>query len=59
MAITMKKTVLWLTIAFVLVFIYQNPYRASNDIGAFLGSVGQFLIRLVDRAADFLAGLTR
>lgn len=59
MAITLKKTLLWLTIAFVIVFIYRNPYRASNDIGTFLGSVGRLLITLVDRAADFLAGLTR
>lgn len=59
MAITLKKTLLWLTIAFVIVLIYRNPYEASNDIGTFLGSVGRLFITLVEQAAKFLTGLTR
>jgi hypothetical protein len=53
-----KKTLVWLTLAFVIVSIYNNPESSSHSIGAFLGDAGHFFTVLLDKSVDFLAGLT-
>jgi hypothetical protein len=53
-----KKTLVYLTLAFVIVSIYNDPDNSANSIGAFLGDAGHFFTVLLDKSVDFLGGLT-
>lgn len=53
-----KKTLIYLTLAFVIVGIYNNPDSSSRSIGAFLGDAGHFFTVLLDKSVAFLGGLT-
>jgi hypothetical protein len=55
--ITTKRIFIWLAVAFIIVFIWQQPQTASQQIGDFLGDVGRFLILVFDKLAEFLSGL--
>lgn len=57
MKINVKKLLLWLVIAFLVVSIYNNPEDSGDSVGMFLGDVGSFLSTAVDRAAAFIGGL--
>jgi len=57
MAINLRQWFVWLTIAFVVVFIYRDPVGASSAIGPFLGDIGHLVKTVFLRGADFLAGL--
>ena len=57
MKINVKKLLLWLVIAFVIVSIYNNPEDSGDSVGAFLGDVGSFASTVVDRTAAFIGGL--
>jgi hypothetical protein len=54
---TIRKILLYLVIAFVVVSIWQNPEGAAEAAGDFLGSVGEFFSELIDRTATFIGGL--
>jgi hypothetical protein len=56
-SLTLKRTLLWLVVIFVIVFIYRQPDQASATIGPFLGDVGNILSRVVHSGAEFLSGL--
>ena len=47
---------MYLTIAFVVVFIYRDPTGASDAIGPFLGDIGQLVTNVIHSGAKFLAG---
>ena len=53
-----KKTLVYLTLAFVIVSIYNDPDNSSNSIGALLGYAGHFFTVLLYKSFDFLGGLT-
>lgn len=54
---TLKKILIYLIIAFVIVSIWQNPEEAADAATEFLGSVGNFFSELIDRTATFIQGL--
>jgi hypothetical protein len=56
MRINLKQWLVWLTIAFVIVFIYRDPRGASDAIGPFLGDIGHLLTNIINSGAEFLAG---
>ena len=55
---TIKKVLLYLVIAFVVVSIWQNPEGSAEAAGDFLGAVGNFFADLIDKTATFIEGLT-
>lgn len=54
---TVKKLLIYLVIAFVVVSIWQNPEGAATAASNFLGSVGAFFSELIERTATFVEGL--
>ena len=56
MKINLKQWLVWLTIAFVIVFIYRDQRCASDVIGPFLGDIGHLLTNIIHSGAEFLAG---
>jgi hypothetical protein len=56
MKLNLKKLLLFLVVAFVIVFIYRDPQGASNAIGPFLGDIGNLVTNTIDSGAEFLAG---
>ncbi|GEM_PF-4743155 len=56
MAINLRQWFVWLTIAFVVVFIYRDPTGASDAIGPFLGDIGRLVTNVIHSGAEFLAG---
>ncbi|HVW34544.1 MAG TPA: hypothetical protein VHL53_18570 [Acidimicrobiia bacterium] len=59
MAINLKQWFVWLTMAFVVVFIYRDPRGASDAIGPFLGDIGHLVTNVIHSGAEFLAGFGR
>jgi hypothetical protein len=57
--IDLKKILVWLAIAFIIVSIWVDPRGSSQSIGAFLGDVGHFLSELIFKTATFISGLGR
>jgi hypothetical protein len=57
MAIDLKKSLVYLIIAFVIVSIWTDPHGSSRSIGIFLSHTGHFLAELIDRGAQFISGL--
>jgi hypothetical protein len=57
MAINLRQWFVWLTIAFVVVFIYRDPVGASSAIGPFLGSIGYLIKNIINSVIAFLGGL--
>jgi hypothetical protein len=56
--LTWANLFIWLTIAFVILFIWNAPDTAATAIGDFLGDVGSFFLDVVDKLAEFFSGLT-
>lgn len=54
---TLKKVLLWLVIAFVIVSIWNNPVDSANAAGDFLGSIGGFFADIIDKTSLFLRNL--
>ncbi len=54
---TIKKVMMWLLIAFVVVNIWQGPEVAADYTSDFLGNIGGFVSDLIDRTARFLTNL--
>ena len=57
MKLNVKQILIYLTIAFVIVTIWNSPTTTGNSVGDFLGAVGSWLADVVDRGASFLQGL--
>jgi hypothetical protein len=53
----LKQILLYLTIAFVIVSIWQSPASTAEQVGNFLEDVGGFLLDLIDKSVDFIDGL--
>jgi hypothetical protein len=56
MRINLKQWLVWLTIAFVVVFIYRDPEGASAAVGPFLSALGTLVTNVIQSGAEFLAG---
>lgn len=59
MKVNLKQWLVYLMIAFVVVFIYRDPRGASDAIGPFLGDIGHLLTNVINSGAEFLAGFGR
>jgi hypothetical protein len=55
--LNVKQILIYLTIAFVVVTIWNAPTTTGNSVGSFLGAFGNWLSDVVDRGASFLKGL--
>ena len=55
--VNVKQILIYLTIAFVVVTIWNAPTTTGNSVGDFLGQVGSWIADVVDRGASFLQGL--
>lgn len=53
----LKQILIYLTLAFVIVSIWQSPSATAEQIGNFLGDVGNFILDLVDKLVEFIDGL--
>jgi hypothetical protein len=56
--IDLKKLLLYLVIAFVIVSIWKDPSGSAKTAGTYLGNVGNFLVALIDKGSSFIKGLT-
>ena len=55
MRITLRQVLLWLTIAFIILFIWNDPSGAGDAIGAFFTDVGSFFSNLFDKFSSFVS----
>ena len=55
---TIKKVLLYLVIAFIVVSIWRSPENSAHAAGHFLGAVGDFFASLIGKTATFVKGLT-
>lgn len=56
--IDLKKLMIYLVVAFVIVSIWKDPPGSAKIAGDFLGSVGNFFVALIDKGSSFIKGLT-
>ena len=56
--IDLKKLLIYLVIAFVIVSIWKDPSGSAKTAGGFLGNVGNFFVALIDKGSSFIKGLT-
>lgn len=54
---TLRKAVIYLSSAFVVVSIWRDPAGSADAAGNFLGSVGNFFSTVIDKTSTFLRGL--
>jgi hypothetical protein len=54
---TIKKILIYLALAFVIVSIWTDPAGSAAAAGNFLSSVGTFFSAAVDKGSAFLKGL--
>jgi hypothetical protein len=52
---TLKRIALYLVIAFVILFIWNDPTGAGDAIGQFFSDVGSFLSDLFTKFSDFVS----
>jgi hypothetical protein len=55
--LNVKQLLIYLTIAFVVVTIWNSPANTGHTVGDFLGAVGSWLSDVVSKGADFLKNL--
>lgn len=55
MKITLRQVLLWLVIAFIILFIWNDPTGAGEAIGDFFSDVGSFFSDLFDKFANFVS----
>lgn len=53
-----KKLLIYLSVAFVVVSVWRDPSGSADAAGSFLSSVGSFFGAVIDKGAAFLKGLT-
>jgi hypothetical protein len=52
---TLKRIALYLVIAFLILFIWNDPTGAGDAIGAFFHDVGSFFSDLFNKFASFVS----
>jgi len=52
-----KKSLMFVAVAFVALSIWNNPGGTAESFGTFLGDVGGFLEDVIDKATEFFRGL--
>ena len=57
MSASFKKAVIYLSVAFVIVSVWRDPAGSARVAGDFLGTVGGFFSRVIDKVASFIKGL--
>jgi hypothetical protein len=55
MKITLKQVLLYLIIAFIILFIWNDPTGAGDAIATFFGDVGSFISDLFNKFASFIS----
>lgn len=53
----LKKILIYLSLAFVIVSVWNDPAGSANAAGDFLSSVGSFFSTAIDKGSSFLKGL--
>ena len=54
---TLRKALIYLSVAFVVVSIWRDPAGSADAAGSFLGTVGDFFSTVIDKVSTFLRGL--
>jgi hypothetical protein len=54
---TLRKVLIYLALAFVIVSVWRDPEASAGAAGDFLHSVGGFFSALIDKGSKFLKGL--
>ena len=54
---TVKKILVYLSLAFVIVSVWSDPSGSAEAAGNFLHSVGGFFSAAIDKGSAFLKGL--
>lgn len=54
---TVKKILVYLALAFVVVSVWHDPSGSATVAGDFLHSVGGFFSAVIDKGSQFLKGL--
>ena len=54
---TLKKILVYLSLAFVVVSVWSDPGGSAEAAGNFLHSVGGFFSTAIDKGSAFLKGL--
>ncbi len=54
---TIKKILVYLALAFVIVSVWRDPQGSAGAAGDFLHSVGGFFSAIIDKGSKFLRGL--
>ena len=52
-----KQPLIYLTIAFVIITIWNSPDSTGHNVGNFLGALGNWLADVADKATTFLKNL--
>jgi hypothetical protein len=55
--ISVRSILVYLTIAFVLVAIWNNPTATGQAVGDFFGALGSWLLDLLNKLATFVQSL--
>jgi hypothetical protein len=56
--LNVKQVLVYLTIAFVVVTVWNAPDATGRSVGDFLGSAGAWLSDVASRASTFFKSLT-
>jgi hypothetical protein len=54
---TVKKVLLYLIVAFLIVSVWRNPIDSAHAAGHFLAAVGDFFASLIEKIATFITNL--
>ena len=57
MKINIRQTLIYLTVAFVIVTIWQSPTDTGQAVSSFLSGTGDWLGRVAGKFADFWDGM--
>ena len=52
-----KQLLIYLTIAFVIITIWNSPDSTGHNVGNFLGALGNWLADVADKTTTFLKNL--
>ena len=54
---SVKKAIIYLSVAFVIISVWRDPAGSARVAGDFLGTVGGFFSTVIDKVASFIKGL--
>ena len=57
MKVNVKQLLIYLTIAFVIITIWNSPDSTGHNVGNFLGALGNWLADVADKTTTFLKNL--